>query len=338
MSHEPKLTVYTITLKAGSSKVELSNRWLFRNKIGEANSTELEDSYILAEIFKLFIAEIDMPEMFSDSTSRKCMTANQVDIEDSSVNTNISFHSDRSIIEGKVEGGSYGRKRNKTSTLDKSIKTNVDERDAITDDFYFLLYMPLESNKLVLMLQSYSDDSIDSVMKKFWLNFFSFESIFQKPIIKRYVPNKIIEDFKKKSTVSSLSFTTEVPGETLHEGTHIRNERAYKVTVQITPIKEDFSLQEFEELIEPIQKTTFASSLRLGMFSKQKGQLKDNGTDKTSPFELGSSFEIQPTIVLSKYIDIKNDENDIERIRSYCFSLLETVKPEIYTQYAVQER
>ncbi len=338
MTHEPKLTAYTIQLKPSNGTIENTNRWLFRNLINEANQNDLTDSFIITEVFSRFISALDKPEMFSDTVSKKCMTANQPNIDDPEVNANIFLHTQQFIIEGKVEGGSYGRKRKKTSTIDKSNKSDVDERDAITEDFYFLLYCPLQSSKSTLFLQSYSDDSIDSVMKKFWQNFFSHNGVFNQPTVKRFVPNSIISDFKSNAIVSGLSFTTDIPGNTLLENTNTQSTRNFKVTVKITPTNDDFSVEEFEQTIEPIQQTLFTRLMHLGEFVKKKGTLKDTTTDKTSPFDLGTSFEIQPSILLSKYIAIVGDESDFLRIKNYCFQLLESVKPEIYILYAIQER
>lgn len=337
MSHEPKLTVYTIKLKPVTSEIENSNRFLFRNIINENNDARLDDSYIFTSIFKKFIESLDTPEMYSDSVTRKCMTANQNNIEDSSTNTNIFLHSSKYVIEGKVEGGAYGRKRNKTSTINKSDKDTVDERDAITEDFYFLLYSPLESDKSLLFLQSYSDDSIDTVMKKFWKNFFSCPGSFNQPQIKRYVPESIIEDFKSDSTVSSISFSTDILGQTLLNNTQVNN-RNYKVTVKIVPTDEDLSMEEFEQTIQPIQQVTLARIFNLGNFLKKKGTLRDSTTKKSSPFDLGTSFEIQPAILLSKYLTLTESPEDFEKIKTYCFQLLESIKPEIYLHHAIEVR
>lgn len=338
MSHEPKLTAYTIQLKPSNSGVENTNRWLFRNLIGEANQNALTDSFLITEVFRKFIAALDTPAMYSDATSKKCMTANQPNIADPNVNANIILHSRQFVIEGVVEGGSYGRKRNKTSTINKAIKSDVSERDAITEDFYFFLYCPPQSNKSTLFLQSYSGDTIDGVMKKFWLNFFSFAGVFNQPSIRRFVPIAIVEDFKTNATVSGLTFSTDIPGQTLLESTSTQTTRNFKVTVKITPTDEDLSIDEFEQTIEPIQHTFFTRLMNLGQFVKKKGTLRDSVTQKTSPFDLGSSFEIQPSILLSKYITINEDESDFIRIKEYCFQLLESVKPEIYVQNAIQER
>jgi len=98
MTHEPKLTAYTIQLKPSNSTIENSNRWLFRNLISEANQNELADSFIITEVFRLFISALDTPEMYSDSTNKKCMTANQQNIVDQNVNANIILHSQQFIF------------------------------------------------------------------------------------------------------------------------------------------------------------------------------------------------------------------------------------------------
>lgn len=338
MKHEPKLTVYTIKLKPATNGIENSNRWLFRNIIGEANQNELSDTFVFGEIFRKFIQLLDTEEMYSDSNSNKCMTANQPDIEDENVNTNIIPHNSQYIIEGKVEGGSFGKRRNKTSTTNKRDKSLVSENDAITEDFYFLLYTPLYSNKSTLFIQSYSDDSIDSVMKKFWQNFFKFPNQFNMPVIKRFIPKSIIENFRRNATVSNLVFSTDIPGETLLESTSTQTTKNYKVTVKITPLDGDLSMEDFSNEIEPIQSTYFTRLMNLGQFRKKKGVLKDQSTNNTTPFDIGSSFEIQPCIIISKYKSLNGDENDFDKIKELCFELLHEIKPEIYTDHAIQER
>lgn len=337
MPHEPKLTVYIITITPSTTNIPWNNyRWLYRNLIGQANTTPLQDGQIMTEVFRKFISDLDTPVMYSDTTSKKCMTANQSN-SSTTVNPNISLHSNDCIIEGKVEGGAYGRKRNKTSILDKSDTSVVNERDAITEDFYFLFYSPLASNKSVLMLQSYSDDTIDSVMKKFWKNFLSFPAAFNQPTVTKFVPQSIIDDFKKSSKVSSFTYSTDVPGTVLLDAPTSTNQRTYKVSVKITP-EDNLSIEEFEEAAESLSNTLFTKIMTLGQFRKKKGTLKDDSTKKTSPFDIGSSFEVEPVIFLPKYIVINGDNSDFERIKNYCFALLETIKPEIYPQDAVRER
>lgn len=337
MAHEPKLTAYTIELKPINSAIENSNQNLFRHKIGDTTSEDLTDSYIFIELCKKFINSIDTEEMYSDTVSKKCLTANQIDVESEDTNTNIRFHSDEFIIEGIVEGGNYGKKRKKTSTANKNIKYEVSERDAITDDFYFLFYAPLKSKKSILLLQSYSDDSIDSVMKKFWKVFLSFPSAFHQPTITKYVPKRIIEDFKNGATVSNFVYTTEILGETLLESVSHTEGQKFKITINIEPTDEGINMNDLENVIAPIEETTFRN-LPLSLFNRRRGSLRDNSTRKTTPFELDNNFVIKPTIILSKYIAINYDESDFERIKQFCFQILSDLKQEIFLTNAVQER
>lgn len=337
MAHEPKLTAYILELKPINSSIENSFRNLFRHKINDTISNDLQDSFIFMELCRKFIASIDTEEMYSDTASKKCLTANQVDIGSDEINTSIRFHSEQMIIEGIVEGGSYGKKRKKTSTSNKHIKDNVSERDAITDDFYFLFYSPLNSKKSILLLQSYTDDSIDAVMKKFWKNFLSYPSVFKQPSIEKYVPERIISDFKNGATVSNFTYTTEVAGDTLLQATSNTQNQSFKVTIKIEATDEGVDMEDLENVITPIEDSSFWNST-LRSFNRKKGTLKDNSTGRTTPFELDNDFNIKPNIILNKYISINYDDSDFDRIKDYCFEILEELKQEVFLQNAVQER
>ncbi len=337
MAHDPKLNVYTIQLKASNNSPYNNNRWLFRHKINQANTTPLTEGFIMAEIFAKVIQQLDAPEMYADDVNKKCMTANQPNINDNNVNPNIILHSEQKIIEGKIEGGTYGRKRNKTSTINKAEKSRVQERDAITEDFYFLLYTPFNSSKSVLMIQSFTDDTIDSVMKKFWQNFFSFPTDFNHPKIERYIPNSIINDIKNNSTISSLSFTTEVLGQTLLEDPIIQEDHEFVVKVEIKPLRNELTVEEYTGIIDRIIHKV-QRFLPQNAFNRRTGTLRDRATDRNSQFEIGTDFDIHPTIYLSKHIELTGQESDFDRIRDFCFRLLEEIKTEIYPQHAVQER
>jgi hypothetical protein len=239
---------------------------------------------------------------------------------------------------GIIEGGSYGRERKKTSTIDKNNRSPVNEFDAITSDFFFLVYAPPESNKIVLMVQSYEGDSIDSVMKDFFSKFFSSNGVFKKKRFNRFVPNKIIQDFKRNSTVSTLKFATEIPGQTLLDDPMNEIQKNFKVSVTITPIDGDLTIEQFESSVDSLRNQSLWNQA-LSFFKRKKGTLRDNTTTKQSAFDLDSNFEIKPVILLSKYIDFIPSQDFFGQIKEYCRSLLEEeVIPQIYMTDAIQER
>lgn len=339
MSHTPKLSIYKLTIKAKKNGIENSLRSLILHKTGEINSKEkIHDSFLMTEILRLFIESLDKKEMYADEKSKKVLTANQKGLEEDDVDTNIKVYSKKNIIEGVIEGGKYGKKRKRRSTKDKYDKSNVSEFDAITDDFYFLIYIPLDSNKVTLMIQSYSDDNIDNIFKQFWSDFFSTSEQFSKPKVERFIPNSLINKFKNNSTVSSLTFTTEMPGTTLLDKAIIELEQTFKVTIQISTKEDGLSMNDFDKAIEPIQNIYFTKLRNLLSFNTKKGVLRNKETKATTPFTLGNTFDIQPTIILSDYVKITNTDQDFENIKEYCLKLLEEIKPEIYVTNGFQER
>lgn len=338
MAHEPKLSAYIIKLSPQGENIENSNRNLVKKLTDNTSEgEEYEDSFLFMELFKTFIKRLDTQEMYFDSVSKKCFTAYQSDIDSPDVAQNITPHSTQFIIEGVVEGGNYGRKRNKTSTTNKNIKSNVDEKDAITDNFYFLLYTPLYSNKSILLIQSYSDDTIDYIVKKFFQDLFSFPRLFKKPSIEKYIPQSIIDKFKEGATVSELRYSTEVPSQTLLYSPISSDQKYYRVTIKFEPVDTDLTFDECEKSVKGLGVKSLFEYLPLNLFKKKKGVLK-SANGKTTPFDLNDDYNIRPSILLSNFIEINNNESDFERIKQYCFTLLTELKEVIYTDNAVQER
>lgn len=336
MAHDAQLSIYKVKIKPINNSVEGTFRNLF--KLLTNNIGEVQDGFLILEIFKRFISTIDTDQMYSDENSLKSMTAYQADIEQQHVNANLRIHTASYIIEGVVEGGKYGKIRKKTSITNKANRVEVSPTDAITDSFFFLIHMPPESDKAVLMIQSYSDDNINSVMKKFWKDFFTLPNYFNSPTFYKFIPPGIIQDFKNGATISSLTYSTEIPSNTLLDNPINININHFKVTIKIEPVDEGFTYDEFNQIIGPIEDVAFKEQ-RLSGFLRKKGSLMANQGNKTSPFTIGNDFEIKPIILLSRYIDFTGHQpNDFNSIKEYCINLLNDIKPEIYPQHAIQER
>jgi len=335
MSHEPKLTVYTIKLKPLDNSLQNSNRQLFRQKTGQADN-EVQDSVLFMDFFKLFLKEFESPEMYKHEASNKSMTFYQRDIDQNDVDTNVHANTSKFTISGVVEGGPYGRKKNKTDSGNKADKTPVKETDAITDDFYFCIYLPPESNKSILIIQSLIGDSIDSVIKDFWQKFLQHEGFFDTTAPTRYVPQAIIDDFKREIAVSSLTYTTTVAGQTLLDPAIDLQDKNFKITVKIEPLG-DMSVAEFEAAKESINDKQVGTT-RLGGFRLKRASLKDTTSGKKSPFQLDSDYDVHPVIFLKKYIEFPNDILDFGLVAQYSENLLEKIlKPALYPQHAVIE-
>ncbi len=338
MAHEPKLTVFTLTLKPIDKTIPNTNRQLFKHLTNQTHiaDNELQNSVLFMDVFRAFISKLDTPEMYKDEKNKKTMTANQPNIEDGDVEPNIIPDSGRFIIHGVVEGGNYGQKKKRTDTRNKADKSEVNTNHAITDDFYFLIYLPPGSTKSILMIQSFTDETIDSVVKRFWEDFLQFPTKFDSPRIKKYIPPAIIDDFKQNTMITKLGYSTTITSESLLDPALQIEDKNFKVTITIEPV-EDMTIEEFEESKISISNKEFARKT-LGRFSKKKATLKDITTGKPCSFELESDYEIKPTIFLKKYINFPNNEINYTLIKEYCLDLLENeIKPQLFPEYAIQE-
>jgi len=335
MAHEPKLSVYLITLTPYKEAINNSTRTLCRhiiNQLEDKDDKTPADSYIFLEFFRVFIQRLDTPEMYKDAKNKKSMTTYQQNITDQNVDTNIKLDSDAFTIKGILKGGSYGRQRKKTSIENKNVEDAVGEKDAITDDFYFMVYMPLNSNVITLMVQSYTDETIDSVVKDFWEDLLAVDKAFFKPKIKRFVPKAIINDFKQNAAISNLTFSEVVKGETLLEDSIKNVEKEFKITISLDAVGNDMDMEEFESAKKSLAELIFGSWGKLKSYKNKKAVLKDISTNKTTSFEMESDFDIQPVIYLDKYLN----GFSFEKVDDYCSKLLENeIKPQIYPADAI---
>lgn len=337
MAYEPKLTIYTIKLKPLNDNLQNSNRELFRQKTGQANANGVADSVLFMDFFRLFLQRFESPEMYKHEASSKSMTFYQADIEDNDVDTNVHANTARFTISGVVEGGPYGRKRNKTDSGNKADRSPVNENHAITDSFYFCIYMPPESNKSVLMVQSLTGESIDSVVKDFWKNFLRHDGAFDTTNPTTHVPQSIIDIFKEDTAVSALSYTTVVTGQTLLAPAINLQDKNFKVVVRIEPLG-DMTIEQFEAAKADLDDKMVGTN-RLGGFRIRRAALKDNSSGKKSPFQMDSDYEVKPVIFLRKHINFPDGVFSFPLVAKYCEDLLEnTLKPDLYAQHAIIER
>jgi len=336
-----KLSVYRIDLKPQSANKRDKNsiKYLIKyltNTIGQ----ETTDSHDFLELFRLFIEQIDKPDMITDAKSKKTITGKKAaEIEEGAPNPNINPDSGRFFIHGTIEGGIYGRVRRKILTTNREVSDSVNENEAITDRFYFLLYAPVNSNKAVLLIQSYGDNNVDSVVRFIFNNIFYCPGEFNHPKIDKFIPKTIINRFKNTSVVNSLTYSTEVLGNTLSTPVQQQEEATYKVTVKIEATDgAEINMNDFDSVNGEVSKKSFLGKL-IGSFSNKRGSLKNTTTNRVSSFDIEDDFNIKPVIFLSDLLPGIDQQMNFHRIEEFCISLLENeIKREIYPGNAIQER
>lgn len=240
--------------------------------------------------------------------------------------------SNRNIIDGMLVGGLTGieqdvYKTNSSINSDKSISN--DEVAALP--YYFKLWMPFDSSVGVLMVQSYTEAGVVSLIKDKIVSFFRQNKYLL--IDSKYVPNNYKENFKKRSTINKLILTkTQMSSmargalnsifasfeglkvEIRVSGFDINVDKFWKEIDKNKPLNADLSYFEMKEAGDDYNV--------IATYKDENG--------RQAQACLTKEFDILPNIILSD--EIKEDGKqypNYERIQNHTNDILEEIKKEI---------
>jgi len=217
---------------------------------------------------------------------------------------------------------------------DKSQKEKFAKDDVLTRKIYFFLHTPMDSDIGVLMVQSYSNESVTTLFVDFIKKFFEKESRgYKEATIKKYIPPSYIEEFQRNAVVKSFSFETRMVLGHLATETLGKAGEKFKITVKVES-EDGIKKSMFDKWKETISKSKIGlgtNTKTFADFSRGKASIQ-NQNKKSSSFELSRTFDIQPTIYLDgDKIKWKTEkEIDFISLREYCFSVLAEINDSVY--------
>lgn len=334
----PKLEVFQIELRRTTHRELASFSELFLNKCAPKD----ENGEIIPQtnqfLFKIFTEEFlkKMVDFVQDQREKKAFTVYDASLEDQ-LNSTIHFHSQQFIIEGTIEGGPYGKNKNVSDLSDKSQKSPVGMTNVILDKFYFFLYIPMDSSIGILMLHSYTDDSITTSFKNFLSKTFQFPKRYYKAIIQSYCPDVIKEEFRRGSVVKKFSFTKKTVITNILRNVPVQDhDVSFKIKIELTSDR-DISRERINEYIPLLKTLGFGDEENLEQLETYDGKVYLSKNNKETPFVIDGDFDISPCIYLEGRIGLETDGTPFwSELKDYCFELLPAIKQEIYPQYAVR--
>lgn len=336
MAHNPKLEVYQVWLNP-QKDVDKTYRDFFIETNSSGNTNDNENSIIFLDYFGDFIRKVDTDDFIANSKKKKAFTAYDTRPAGEYEPT-IKIKSSRTIIEGTIEGGRYGQKRNKSSVDNKSEKEDINEADIILDKFYFSLYTPLDSDLGILFVQSYTADTISDIFTDFISSFFSRQGLYRKAKVEKFVPKRIADEFRNHSQIKKFTFSSRFVFDQMTNEPIGVEEEEFIIRVEAVS-KNGLPKESLGNWIKSIGSKVF-SSRELAQFNKGKVYLKNTETKKESPFDIASGLDIKPVIYLEGRIDVEEDGRpNFEQLSDYCVNLLDNeIIPEMYITNEVQER
>lgn len=319
MAHNPKLNVYTLKLNPKNDSFEIF-RDLFKSKY--ALKSTISDKDIFLAYHQNFVNGIGDKEFRKDTKNKKVLGTIQQNTDKSI----LPILSKNNIyIDGVIEGGKYGIRREYADTENKEDKKIIGENNAVLDKYYILLYTPLNSQFGFLLVQSYTEESIQDSLKDFIKNFFSCEDDFYNIIIEPYVPRKIIDKYMKESSIRMFSFTNKVGlSDTLRNNVQIKGQ-TFEVEIKLKPL--DYTLNPDEDSTVEILKEfgeKYFDDIQLKE-CKRKAYISDKKNRKAN-YDIEQDIKkIRPTIYLEDAGIIPDDITglpDFKKIQEYCLDIL----------------
>lgn len=336
MAHNPKLNVYILTLNSKKDEFE-TFRDLFKLKYN--CGIQDNDRKVFERYFQDFLNNIGKDDFRKDTKAKKVLGVAKSASEEKPYSINSSF--EQHIIEGVLDGGKYGILREYADIDNKDDKQVLDVKKAVLDKFYLSLCTPLNSKYGYLLIQSYTEETIQEPLKNFIRQLFLHEDAFYNIIIEPYVPDKFIEKFQKESRVRLFSYTSKVGVEPiLRDEKIIVKGQAFEVRIELTPVEQSFrpDSEELNEILNEVDKKEFDGNI-LNKF-KKKVYIEDNQKRKANYDIEKELSSIKPTIYLEDegiQVDTITGLPDFTQIKAFCSKLLADIKNEFNKKVDINE-
>lgn len=345
MSHDPKLEIYKLKIKDKNDGRNVTFRDFFRSKL---NYNHLVQPYTREDIFKTyynqFIKEIDKKGYNKNESKKKGFTIAKDEVKNSQPQTKISTPITKDdVISGNLKGGRYGVKRNLGVVDDTDDNQDITTKQIVGDEFYFLLYTPIDHNEGVLMIQGYTEVKISDIVRDYLLEFFKVDKQYRSQF-ELFVPKHLKDKYLNKATIKRIQFSSDWTIKGNFESIKYQ-EYDLEVKVEIVDKNKDpdkktsySALKDFFNFFRKSKiKMEGSEEKELSEFEKTKAKVTaKNGRE--IPIKLENN-DITPVILLkSEGIEVGNDGiPDFEQIDMYCRKLLEDIKNETHSTNAVEE-
>jgi hypothetical protein len=336
MAHEPKLEIFRIELHPKSKNKENTFGNYLESQYESEEEFDINAAYL--QFFTDLVSTISS-KYYLNEKKKKGLGLEAV--EDGGVNESIKSNTTEQFISGVLKGGRFGQNRS-LGNIRKPEKTHevIDKNNIVLDWFYFLLYTPFQSSKAILMIQSYTDDTVNDIFQG-WLREMMRSPTYHSPILTAFCPKRLQEEFRNQSIVKEMSFFQDI----VLDNVEIRDDtiKTEQFSIEITIKAKDNGekLSNLPSLKKIFNRFGFKRPEEKGVislkdFKKRVGRLH-NGTHQSS-FELDGDMEIKPTVYLRDRIKLEVDDSpNWESLHEFAVKLLEEVKEEVYPELKLIE-
>lgn len=322
---EHSLEIYKIILSRDVTFHELVNK-----KWRNADENELDEAAAFSRLYENFLRTL-MGNGVWESTKhkKKGLAVMTVDPNVSPQNDVLVKHGNEYVIEGYIDGGRYDVKRKMVTYTDTREPKEVPKDKIITDSYYVYMYIRMNSNKGIFMLESKKGISMSGVITELVSKTFGKRGVCSCRTI-LFLPKDLRERFMEDSVLTSVTCSDSLVSSVKING--VDEEEQFKITIKVEPVNKP-TLSNRSDIVDSILKlgVKFGNSVtQLCNFSRQRGEMRNAGQKSSKSFEL-SAPDVVPKYPLPD--DMFDDANSVlyrELIKAKCKELLPSVQQETY--------
>lgn len=339
MSYEPKLEIYKIVLKPKSEVHRKATfRDFFRKKLDYSKLTPpIQPEDIFRTFHAHFFGQIGMSQYQKNAKKMKGFTV-ATTMEGGVRKSQISSPTNPSeVIHGVLNGGLYGRSRYLGEVDKTGDHTLINTNNIVSDNFYFLLYTPLDHNEGILMIQGYTEIKISDIFRQHLEQYFKNSET--KCAFEYHLPQSFRDKYLKGAKFSSFTFTT---GMFVQGGwdEDIPQEYDFVVKVEIIDKKAGVPLEDYEKFMMSLKSSTVHiknEKRRLDQFQTESAKIK-TPDGRSIPIDI-ESHDIRPVILLKNVnVSVESGHNpSFSEVNKYCHKILDEIKLTLLPENAVKE-
>lgn len=317
-----ELSIYTFTLKEKNSREDYFDfNEFYRKNFTEdgENPHKVKPELLYKRFVGMILDEFENKFWLNKDGNKGISTKN------------IDYRPGKSIIEGIINGGNtgYGHQIYNILSNEESVG-EISEDQLASLPYYFKMWTPPDSQVGVLMIQSYSIGSINSILLEFIKPIFSkYGATFRKIT---HIPKELRESYINRSSVKKVTFTSTIENSSSRKKFNraFEDSDGLKITISVEGLKKR-SIKGFLN--------KFNNSNPIGIDLKELGMEEPDDyvtklyyqdeEGRRAHAKIEDKFEIKPTIVLPIEVVNENKTPNLESIVTFTDKLLDKVKEEI---------
>lgn len=235
------------------------------------------------------------------------------------------------IIDGMLNGGLTGIDQNVFDRKNPKISEDKIEKNKITAlPYYFKIWTPFDGTVGVIMIQSYTDMGVNTLMFDQLKRYFSEKNYSIEKF--KHVPEEYRENFKKKSKIYKVSLIKQGLSDKARKSLNpvFTEQENLKVRIDITGFEEN--PEKFWDLFRK-KKIVNSDLTALEMVNDEDFETVATYKDEfghQSSAKVSKNLDILPTYFLDDSVKQKGTEYpDYDLVRKHTNTILDTVKKEI---------